>query len=351
MTTTSDKRIVLVTGGGGFLGGAIIRALRQKGQTVRSFSRRRYPLLDSLGVEQIQGDLGDFAAVTRACRQAEVVFHTAAKAGVWGNYEAYYGVNVLGTRNLIKACMDCGVQRLIHTSSPSVVFHGGDMEGVDESVPYPATFHAPYPRTKAMAEKMILQAAVAGLPAVVLRPHLIWGPGDPHLAPRIIARSRRLRQVGDGTNKVDTIYIDNAADAHLLAEENLRSNPHLSGRIYFISQGHPIGLWEMINHILVAGGMPPVTRTISPRTAYWVGALCEWIYGFLHIRREPPMTRFVARELATSHWFDIRAAQTDLGYTPKVSTEEGLRHLARWIQKGMPSTTISTPAAPLDRDF
>jgi nucleoside-diphosphate-sugar epimerase len=351
MNMPADNRIVLVTGGGGFLGGAIIRALLQKGETVRSFSRNRYSLLDNLGVEQIQGDLGDFAAVTRACRQAEVVFHTAAKAGVWGKYQAYYRANVLGTRNLIKACMECGVQRLIHTSSPSVVFHGGDMEGVDESVPYPATFHAHYPRTKAMAEKMILRAAVQGLPAVILRPHLIWGPGDTHLAPRIIARSRRLRQVGDGTNKVDTVYIDNAADAHLLAEENLESKPHLSGRIYFISQDHPMGLWEMINRILAAGGKPPVTRTISPRAAYWVGVLCEWIYGIMQIRREPPMTRFVARELATSHWFNIQAAKTDLGYTPKVSTEEGLRHLARWIQRGMPSSTRSTSAALLDRDL
>jgi 2-alkyl-3-oxoalkanoate reductase len=341
MNMPAHRRIVLVTGGGGFLGGAIIRALVQNGEAVRSFSRGRYPQLDALGVEQVQGDLDDPASVSKACRQVEAVFHTAAKAGVWGSFQGYYRPNVLGTRNLIKACMDCGVQRLIHTSSPSVVFHGGDMEGVNESVPYPATYHAHYPRTKAMAEQEILQAAARGLPAIVLRPHLIWGPGDTHLAPRIIARARRLRQVGDGTNKVDTIYIDNAAHAHLLAEENLKAKPSLSGRIYFISQDHPIGMWEMINRILVAGGRPPVTRTISPRAAYGLGALCEWIYGLLHIRHEPPMTRFVARELATSHWFDIQAAKTDLGYTPKISIEEGLRHLAQWIQKEMPP-----PASP-----
>jgi 2-alkyl-3-oxoalkanoate reductase len=345
------NRIVLVTGGGGFLGGAIIRALAQKGETVRSFSRGHYPLLDALGVEQIHGDLGDLTAVTRACRRVEAVFHTAAKAGVWGTYQEYYRPNVLGTRNLINACLACGVQRLIHTSSPSVVFHGGDMEAVDESAPYPASFNAHYPRTKAMAEQMILEAAVRGLPAVILRPHLIWGPGDTHIAPRIIARARRLRQVGDGSNKVDTIYIDNAAHAHLLAEESLKSKPHLAGRIYFISQDHPIRLWEMINRILAAGGMPPVTKTISPGTAYWAGALCEWIYGSLHVRREPPMTRFVARELATAHWFNIQAAKTDLGYTPKVSTEEGLGYLAQWIQRGMPSTFTLTPAGLLDRNL
>jgi len=347
----TNGRVVLVTGGGGFLGGAIIRALVQKGETVRSFSRSRYAQLDALGVEQVQGDLCDFTALIQACRNVEAVFHTAAKAGVWGTFQEYYRPNVIGTRNLIKACMDCGVQRLIHTSSPSVVFHNENMEGMDESVPYPATFHAHYPHTKAMAEQMILQAAAQGLPTIVLRPHLIWGPGDPHLAPRIIARAHRLRQVGDGTNKVDTIYIDNAAQAHLLAEENLKAKPHLSGRIYFISQGQPIRLWEMINHILAAGGRPPVNKTISPRAALWIGVLCERVYGFFRIRREPPMTRFVARELATSHWFNIQAAKTDLEYIPKVSIEEGLKHLSHWLRRELPPTTDSEPAGLLDRDL
>jgi nucleoside-diphosphate-sugar epimerase len=273
----------------------------------------------------------------------EAVFHTAAKAGVWGSYQSYYRPNVEGTRNLIRACRETGVQRLIHTSSPSVVFDGRDMEGVDESAPYPATFHAHYPRTKAMAEQMVIEAAAQGLPAVALRPHLIWGPGDTHLAPRIIARARRLRQIGDGTNKVDTIYIDNAAHAHLLAEKRLKDNPGLSGRVYFISQDRPIALWEMINRILAAGGLPPVTRTVSPRVAFAIGALCEGLYKVLRIGREPPMTRFVARELATSHWFTIQAAKTDLGYAPLISTEEGLTRLARWIQRELrPKNRIST---------
>lgn len=339
--TPSDNRVVLVTGGGGFLGGAIVRALVQEGETVRSLSRNRYPQLDALGVEQVQGDLCDPAATTRACRNVESVFHTAAKAGVWGTFQEYYGPNVTGTRNLIKACMDNGVRRLIHTSSPSVVFDGRNMEGADESAPYPATFHAHYPRTKALAEQMVIKAAAQGLPVIALRPHLIWGPGDTHLAPRIIARARRLRQIGDGTNKVDTIYIDNAVHAHLLAEKRLKANPLLSGRIYFISQDQPIELWRMINHILAAGGKPPITRTISPRAAIGVGALCEGIYRILRIRREPPMTRFVARELATSHWFDINAAKADLGYTPTVSTEEGLKRLAQWIHRELPPTTAS----------
>jgi 2-alkyl-3-oxoalkanoate reductase len=351
MASTSDNRVVLVTGGGGFLGGAIIASLVAKGETVRSFSRGRYPQLDALGVEQVQGDLCDAEAVARACRGVEAVFHTAARAGVWGSYQAYYRPNVEGTRNLIKACRQGGVQRLIHTSSPSVVFNGRDMAGVDESVPYPAAFHANYPRTKAIAEQMVLEAAARGLRAVALRPHLIWGPGDTHLTPRILARAKRLRQIGDGANMVDTIYIDNAAHAHLLAEKRLKADPLLSGRVYFISQDQPIALWEMINHILAAGGLPPVTRTVSPAVAFAIGAFCEGLFKILHIRREPPMTRFVAKELATSHWFNIQAAKTDLGYAPLVSTEEGLERLARWIQQELLPMTRSAPVGLLDRNF
>jgi nucleoside-diphosphate-sugar epimerase len=329
---TTGKRTVLVTGGGGFLGSAIVRRLIARGETVRSFSRIRYAQLDAWGVEQVQGDLDDLSAVTKACRNVEAVFHVAAKPGVWGTYQDFYRPNVLGTEHVIEACRQCGVQRLIYTSSPSVVFDGGNMAGVDESAPYPQSFHAHYPRTKATAERMVLRAAAEGLAVVALRPHLIWGPGDPHLAPRIIARAHRLRQVGDGSNKVDTIYVDNAAYAHVLAEECLATKPHLSGRVYFISQDQPIALWEMINLILAAGGKPPVTKTISPVAAYLAGALCEGLYGLLRLRREPPMTRFVAKELATSNWFNIQAAKTDLGYAPIVSTEEGLKRLAEWLQ-------------------
>jgi 2-alkyl-3-oxoalkanoate reductase len=330
----NTQRKILVTGGGGFLGGAIVRRLLDKDELVRSFSRGRYPELDKLGVEQCQGDLADARAVTHACEGIEAVFHVAAKAGVWGCFDDYYQANVKGTQNIIAACNACKVQRLVYTSSPSVVFDGRDVQGADESLPYPKQFHAPYPQTKALAEQAVIQAAGNGLPAVVLRPHLIWGPGDNHLVPRILSRAGRLRQVGDGTNKVDTIYIDNAAHAHVLAETKLKANLELSGRCYFISQDAPMALWQMVNHILAAGGKPPLTKSISPFLAKLAGALCEGIYRLLPIKGEPPMTRFVAQELATSHWFNIQAAKNDLGYKPLVSTEEGLRRLAEWIGNG-----------------
>jgi nucleoside-diphosphate-sugar epimerase len=303
------------------------------GEAVRTYSRSSYPHLSQLGVEQIQGDLGDKQGLVKACRNVEAVFHVAAKPGIWGSYESFYAPNVIGTRNVIEACRLNSVQRLIYTSSPSVIFDGKDMQGIDESVPYPETFHAHYPRTKAQAEQAILDAARSGLPAVALRPHLIWGPGDNHLVPRILARASRLRRVGNGKNLVDTIYIDNAAHAHLLAESALKDNPEISGKTYFISQDCPIALWEMIDLILAAGGKPPVKKSISPSVAYIAGAVCEGLFKFFQIKKEPPMTRFVARELATSHWFNIAAAKKDLGYQPLVSMQEGLRRLAAWIEK------------------
>ncbi|RPJ12665.1 MAG: NAD-dependent epimerase/dehydratase family protein [Desulfobacteraceae bacterium] len=325
-------RKVLVTGGGGFLGYAIAKLLSERGDSVTGFSRRFYPELEPFNAEQILGDISDRRAVINACRGKEIVFHTAAKPGVWGNCKEYYRTNVEGTINVIEGCRKHDVSYLIHTSSPSVVFDGNDMEGADESVPYPKVFHAHYPQTKAIAEQHVLKASMSGLKTIILRPHLIWGPRDNHLVPRIIERAKRLRIVGNGKNMVDTIYIDNAAYAHILAADSLEINDALSGKIYFISQGEPVYLWTMVNNILKAGGLTPVTRTVNLRIAALVGAFLESLYGMLNIKSEPPMTNFVAKELATSHWFDITAAKRDLGYKPLVSTEEGLKHLEKWLK-------------------
>lgn len=328
---TEERKQILVTGGGGFLGGAIVKRLVASGKRVRSFSRSHYPALEELGVAQIQGDLGDKQAVNAACQGVGTVYHVAAKAGVWGPYTDYYAANVTGTENVIAACRQQKVERLIYTSSPSVVFNDGDMAGADESVPYPEKFHAPYPETKAKAERRVRAATSSSLKTVCLRPHLIWGPGDPHLVPRILARARRLKRVGDGQNRVDTIYIDNAAEAHLLAEKALETSADISGKVYFISNDAPIPLWEMVDQILAAGGLPPVSGTISPQGAYRIGVVLETLYRWLGIKSEPPMTRFTARELATSHWFDISAAKRDLGYAPVVSINEGLERLSQWL--------------------
>jgi nucleoside-diphosphate-sugar epimerase len=324
----------LVTGGGGFLGSAIVSRLRARGDHVRSLARNHYAELAALGVEQYQGDIADPLAVEKAVVGCDIVFHVAAKAGIWGRLEEYQRVNVDGTRNILVACRRHGIGRLIYTSSPSVVFDGRDMAGVDESVPYPAHYEAHYPRTKAQAEQLVLQANGPELATVALRPHLIWGPGDNHLVPRILARARagRLRRIGWKTHLIDSIYIDNAADAHLCAAERLRPGAPPAGRAYFLSQGEPMPIWELINRILAAAGLRPVTRTVPVWAARSAGWLLEGLYRLMGWQGEPPMTRFLARELSTDHWFDISAARRDLGYEPTVSLAEGLRRLQAALQ-------------------
>ena len=328
----------LVTGGGGFLGQAISRQLVARGDQVRSLARGDYPALRELGVETIRGDIADGSVVIEAAHGCDVVFHVAAKAGVWGPYADYHRANVEGTRAVLNACRLAGVGRLVYTSSPSVVAgkHAGDLAGADESLPYPAEYATAYPATKAEAERLVLDANSPDLRTVALRPHLIWGPGDNHLIPRIIARARsgKLRRVGDGANLVDSIFITNAADAHLLAADRLTdvsSDTHPAGRAYFISQNDPRPLWDLVNGILHAAGLPPVTRSISPRLAHLAGGFLEGVYRTIDLPGEPPMTRFVAHQLSSTHWFNTTAATRDLGYTPTVSIDEGLSRLEAWF--------------------
>jgi nucleoside-diphosphate-sugar epimerase len=343
----------LVTGGGGFLGGAIVRRLVAEGDAVVSLSRGDYPELGRLGVESIRGDLADAAVVARAVKGCNVVFHVAAKAGVWGAFREYYWANVEGTRNVIAACKAQGVGRLVFTSSPSVVFDGRDMENADESAPYPARHEAPYPATKAEAERLVLAANGPDLATVSLRPHLIWGPGDNHLVPRIIARARsgRLRRIGRESKRIDSTYIDNAAEAHLLAADRVGPARAAAGKAYFISNGEPIPVWDLVNRILAAAHLPPVTRTMPAWAAYMAGAACEGAFWVLGCGDEPPMTRFLARELATAHWFNLEAARRDLGYEAKVSIDDGMRRLEAWLNPGAtmshPEATAPSSPAPL----
>lgn len=325
------KERILVTGGGGFLGKAIITKLVQRGASVSSFSRHLYPELNRMGIKQFQGDISDIHAVEKACVGMDMVFHVAAKAGISKRWDDYFKPNVIGTENIVKACLKNSVTRLVYTSSPSVIFNGKDMEGVDESVPYPPVYHAPYPETKAMAEKIVLNETSAALRTIILRPHLIWGPGDNHLLPGMLARAKRLKRVGDGKNRVDTIYIDNAVHAHILAGDKLKANPALSGKIYFISQDEPVLLWKMVDDMIGAAGIPPVRGSVSTKSAELAGMVMEWIFSLFNIKKDPPITKFMAKELATSHWFDISKAKEDLGYQPIVSTYQGLLRLQEWL--------------------
>lgn len=331
--TQKKKQNVLITGGGGFLGKAIAKKLAATdGYTVKSFSRNYYPELESLGIQQIQGDISNKKDVENACMGIDLVFHVAAKTGVWGKYKDYYKTNVSGTKNILTACKKHKISRLVYTSSPSVVFDGSDSKGIDESALYPKSYHCHYSKTKAIAEQSVVKASGLGLKTIILRPHLIWGPEDTNLVPRIISRAKRLFIVGKGDNIVDTLYIDNAVHAHILAAEKLDKNPNLSGKIYFITQDEPVYLWDIINNILKAGRLKPVKKKMPIWLALPLGAFIEFAFHILRIKKEPQITRFVIKELATSHWFDISAAKRDLDYAPVISIKEGLRRLEMWFK-------------------
>lgn len=319
----------LVTGGGGFLGLYIVEQLVARGDRVRVLARGTYPRLAELGVESHAGDVRDLEAVTRACAGIDVVFHTAAVAGVWGPWEHYHSINTLGTENVIAACRRQNVGRLVFTSSPSVIYDGCDHCGADESLPYPTRFLCHYPHTKMLAERAVLGTNNATLATCALRPHLIWGPRDNHLIPRLIARAKsgRLRRVGDGRNQISMAYVENVAAAHLQAADQLTPDSPVAGQAYFINEADPVPLWEWVDTLLTRAGLPPVRRTISMSAAYAAGAVLEGVWSILRLPSEPPMTRFLAAQLGGSHWYRVDKAQRDFGYAPVVTVEEGLERL------------------------
>ncbi len=320
----------LVTGGGGFLGLYVVERLVARGNRVRVLCRSDYPRLRELDVEVEKGDLRDPAAVDRACRGVEVVFHTAALPGIWGPWRLFHETNTLGTRHVIDACLRHGVRKLVHTSSPSVVFDGRDHDGADESLPYPTTWLSHYPHSKALAEQAVLAANdPAGLLTVALRPHLLWGPRDNHLIPRLIrrAKSGRLRRVGDGTNRVSMSYVENAAEAHLQAADALSPASPTAGRAYFVNEPEPVNLWSWIDELLRRAGLPPVTKRIGAATARRLGAACETVYRLLRLSAEPPMTRFLAAQLSGTHCYSVGRADRDFGLRTVVTVDEGMRRL------------------------
>lgn len=327
--------LVLVTGCGGFLGRHVTAQLLARGNRVRGLARGDYPAVSALGVDLRRGDITDPTGIANACRGVDAVIHCAAIAGVWGPWERYHSINTVGTQNVIEACRRHAVPILVHCSSPSVTFDGSDQSGVDESVPYPAHYLCHYSHTKAVAEQAVLAAHRTGtLHTAALRPHLIWGGDDPHLFPRLVARARsgRLRIVGDGDNRIDTVHVENAAAAHLNALDHLtQPDPVGGGRAFFITQDEPVRCWDWIAEVLRIADVPPPKRRISLATAWRIGATLETLYRLAGIRQEPPMTRFLAAQLARDHYFDISAAKQVLGYRPSLSTAEGLSRLrADW---------------------
>lgn len=325
---------ILVSGGGGFVGGALVRALVTKGNEVVVAGRNNYPDLEAIGVSCLRGDLGDRDFTMEICSGIETVFHVAAKAGIWGKWQDYKSTNIAGTINIVDSCRAHGVKNLVYTSTPSVVFNNRDIICGDESLPYPRRYLCHYSRSKVAAEKYVLANNNRTLRSCAVRPHLIWGPGDPHLVPRLIEKGRKkeLKIIGSGENFVDITYIDNVVHAHLLAAANLDKDGNAAGNAYFIGQESPVNLWGWINDLYAGLGIEPIATKVPFRIAYMAGIICEAMHILRRNQAEPQMTRFLAQQLARSHYFSHRRAARDLGYLPVVSLQEGREKLLQWLK-------------------
>lgn len=330
---------VLVTGGGGFLGSNLVKRLVARGDRVRILARGEYPEIAALGVECLRGDLGDPAATLRAVEGVDSVFHVASRVGYWGPRAEYFRTNVEGTKNLLEACRRSKVSRLVYTSTPSVVVGEGGIEGGDETLPYPSKHLYDYAASKAEAEQLVLAASAGGLPTCAIRPHFIFGPGDPQIVPRLVERARqgRLVRVGDGSNLVDVTYIDSCVDAHVRAHDALHPGSPVAGQAYFIGQEAPVRLWDFIEDVLKGCGAPLPKRQVSLGTAKVLGAIIEGTYRTLGIwSKEPPLTRAAAVMLGTSHAFRHTKAERDFGYRPSVTTPEALARTIAWWRGASP---------------
>ncbi len=313
---------VLVTGASGLLGRTTARILADRGDQVTVLQRRP----SGLGLPEVLADLADADAVRAAVSGHDAVIHLAAKVDVTGPWVEYQRANVGGTRHIVEACRATGAARLVHVSSPSVAHAGRSVVGVGAEPADPDSARGPYARSKAQAEQIALAADSPGLAVVALRPHLVWGPGDPQLIARIVARGRagRLPVIGSGAVLVDTTYIDNAAEA-LVAGLDRAPNAH--GQALVVSNGEPRPIRELLESICAAAGVPGPRRRVPAGVAAVAGSLIERAWSLRGGDGDPPLTRFVVEQLSTAHWFDQRRTRALLDWQPRIPLDEGFARL------------------------
>jgi nucleoside-diphosphate-sugar epimerase len=314
---------VLVTGASGMLGGAVARTLADRGDDVVLMQRRP----SNLGLPERLGDLRDPAAVRVAVAGMDGVIHLAAKVNVVGAWDDYVAANIEGTRSLLSAAKLAGISRFVHVSSPSVAYAGHSLVGAGAGPADPAAARGFYSRSKAIAELLALAEHSVEFSAIAVRPHLVWGPGDTQLIARIIERGRtgRLALIGSGSALIDTTYVDNAADAIVAALDNADA---AGGSAYVVSNGEPRPVAEILSSVCAAAGVPGPRLRVPFRTAWVVGAAVDSFWSWRGRRDDPPITRFLAEQLATAHWFDQRRTRDALHWTPQVSLDEGFARLA-----------------------
>ena len=320
----------LVTGASGFIGLYIAEQLAQRGDSVRAYCRSARPQFDQQGIEFFEGDIRDQDRVIQAAQGCDLVFHVAGTTGLWGPWKHFYDINTLGTEHVVNACYQHQISRLVYTSSPSVIFDGTPHKNLNEELPYPQRHLCHYSHTKALGEQIALKANESGrLLTAAIRPHLVWGPRDENLIPRICAQAKagQIRQIGDGENLISVSYVENVASAHLQLADALKDDSPTAGQAYFINDPEPVYLWKWLNSLLTTAGISPVTNRISMRTSQLMGTLFESLYSLFRLKGEPAMTRFLAAQLSQSHYYSIEKAQQDFNYQPIVTVEEGLKRL------------------------
>lgn len=321
---------VLVTGASGFLGGAVARGLIANGHEVTVLQRRP----SGLQCREVRGDILDGGAVGEALRGVEAVIHLTAKVAVRGAHSEFMRVNVTGTATLLKAARAAGVHRFVHVSSPSVAHAGSPLVSAGAGPADPNTAHGSYSRTKAASEIIALAADSPGFAVVAIRPHLVWGPGDEQLVGRIVARASagRLFLIDEGVALIDTTYIDNAVTALISSMEHAPDSL-VHGRAFVVSNGQPRTVAELLTRMAVSAGAQAPTRSMPYRPAWLAGWVAERAWR-VHPRGEragdPPMTTFLAEQLATAHWFDQRETRRALDWQPTVGLDEGFARLAAW---------------------
>ena len=318
-----NNKTFLVTGASGFVGKALTRKLLTLGATVHTFSRTNPEISNTT---HHSGDISDQTINWDiVLKNIDGIFHVASKVAMWGPWKEFYNTNVLGTKKLLEAAKKNNVKAFVYTSSPSVIADGTNLRGINESYPYPVKFLAHYPHTKSIAEKYVLDSNSDSLKTLALRPHLIFGPGDTSLTKHILdaAKSGRLKKIGDGNNLVDFTYIEDCVQAHLCGMNALFENAvNASGRAFFISQGEPYPFWKWVEKTCLKNNVKPPTISVPVGGAKFIGSVLEWVWNSARLKGEPPLTKFLACELGTDHYFDISAARNLLGYKPKYRIDD-----------------------------
>lgn len=326
----------LITGATGFVGGALARRLHHMKWDVTALGRNLVELaqLENEGMRPLRLDITQKDELTAACKGMEIVFHCAALPSPWGGYEKFYQSNVIGTRHVVRACLENDVKRLVHVSTPSIYFAYGSRTAVKEDAPLPEPI-SHYAATKRLAEEEIDKGFAQGLAVVSIRPRAIFGEGDTVIFPRLLARLKtgRLPILGGGENMVDLTYIQNVVDALLLCAE---SPANTLGKKYNISNGEPAKIWKLIEHICDELKYRRPKRKVSYKTANAAASVLEFVYSLIPFSPEPPLTRMSVSMMANSTTLDISAARNELGYQPKVSVEEGVQRFLNWWQESMP---------------